>query len=130
MEAYQRNFEPTERQSDLSELAPILDDRAALRAFVRNAVAKERWGFFGIADALGQSELALVSVRAIVGDPGYPDFREYWQLWLIPHAGVRTMPGFKALQREAGKAPDAPFDPIRCGGKLRVIASIEESESV
>ena len=98
-ERYRRNFAPTDHTSFLGELGPMLDDRAAMRAFVRNAVGEEKWG---IADALGDPELALVSVRAMVDRPGNLNFRKYWEPWIIPYSGVRALPGFKALLRDAG----------------------------
>jgi TolB-like protein/tRNA A-37 threonylcarbamoyl transferase component Bud32/tetratricopeptide (TPR) repeat protein len=103
-----------ERPAFFDELRPLLDDRAALRALIRKVVEERRPRFesvYLIADAVDEPEAALASVRALVDTPVYRDFaaapvhrdfRKYWELWIIPYSGVRTLPGFKALLRDAG----------------------------
>jgi serine/threonine protein kinase/tetratricopeptide (TPR) repeat protein len=87
------------------DLEPAFDDRAAMRAMVRKFIEERRPGYedvLAVADALGESEAALISLRASLNGPSTVDFRKYWALWLLPHSRVRTLPGFKALLREAG----------------------------
>ncbi|HLA74175.1 MAG TPA: serine/threonine-protein kinase [Steroidobacteraceae bacterium] len=86
-------------------LEPVLDDRAAMRAMVRKFVEERRSGYEGafvLADALNEPEAALTSVRALLDRPENVDFRKYWQPWIMPYSRVRTLPGFKALLRDAG----------------------------
>jgi tetratricopeptide (TPR) repeat protein len=104
-ERYRRNNSHTDRESFLTEIEPVLDDRAAMRALVRKVIEQRQSGFdnaFPLADALGEPELALVSLRAWVGRPGNRNFRKYWEPWTLPYSGVRTLPGFKSLLRDAG----------------------------
>jgi serine/threonine protein kinase len=91
--------------SFLGELEPVLDDRAALRATVRKMIKERRSGYemaYGLADALSEPDVALISLRALLDRPGNVDFRKYWEPWIMPYSRVRTLPGFKALLREAG----------------------------
>lgn len=105
--AYQRYlqaYDGNPRRSFLQQLDPLLADRAALRARIRQVVEERERRFesaYNIADALGESELALAAVRAHVETPGR-SFTKYWDIWTMPYSGVRTLPGFKALLREAG----------------------------
>jgi len=89
---------------DLANLEPILDDRAALRTFVRKLI-KDRQPFFEhahvLADALGEPELALESMQAWMNQPDL-DFRKYWQPWSMPFTSVRSLPAFKQILIDAG----------------------------
>src|SRR5262249_1433446 len=102
---YLSTYPASERSSFLDELAPLLDDRAALRVRIRK-IAAERGSGLGlshfIADAVGEPEAAIAALRVFLDEPGNDDFRKYWQPWIIPYSKVRTLPQFKALLREAG----------------------------
>ncbi len=56
---------------------------------------------FKYADALGDADLATDAFRKAL-----PRLRHqtagYWQLWLMPHSGMRDNPGFKEFLREVG----------------------------
>lgn len=102
---YHSSLPANGRAAFLDEIAPLLEDRAALRARVQKLIEERRLGSDGayfIADALGDSRSAVVSLRAFIDAPGNSDFANYWQLWIIPYSNVRTLPGFKDLLREAG----------------------------
>lgn len=105
--AYERvrnSFGP-ESTSIINGFRPVLDNRAAMRAMVRKLVEDRRpnyEGAFVLADALNDPEGALISVRASLNRPDAADFRNYWNLWMMPYSRVRTLPGFKALLRKAG----------------------------
>jgi len=89
----------------LNELEPVLDDRAALRAVVRKLVEERRPDYemaYGIADAVNEPEAALTALRASLNQSDNVDFRKYWEPWIQPYSNIRTLPGFKAMLRDAG----------------------------
>jgi TolB-like protein/tRNA A-37 threonylcarbamoyl transferase component Bud32 len=93
------------RPTLLDELAPVLSDRAAMQSLVRKAVEQRRPGFenaYGVADALGEPEVALASIRPLVDSISNRNWDKYWIPWTMPYSQVRTLPGFKELLREAG----------------------------
>lgn len=102
---YRQNITSPGRDMFYGEVGAVLDDRAALRAFIRNEVEERRPGFehaYGIADAVGEPDAALSALRAYLEQrQGYA---KHWELWTAPYSNVRTLPGFKTLLREAGIA--------------------------
>ncbi len=54
------------------------------------------------ADALGAADLTLAAIREGWKAPSPNLYLKYWLLWTYPHSGLRTLPGFKELLREAG----------------------------
>lgn len=88
----------------LRELGERLHDRAGMRAFVRRAYAVQPDPMIQyFADALGDPELALTAMRATWKGPS-PIYSAYWGLYLLPHSGMRSLPGYKELMREVGLA--------------------------
>lgn len=86
-------------------MGPLLEDRAALRALIRKVVEKRQPRFenaYLVADALNEPEAALASLRALIDAPVPRSFKKYWELWTPPYSGMRALPGFKALLRDAG----------------------------
>jgi hypothetical protein len=104
---YRKSFGPRARSSAAADLGPLLGDRAALRARIRRAV-EQREPFhelaYGIADALGEAEIALESISAFLDSPDNRTYDKYWELWTMPYSKVRTLPGFKDLLRAGGIA--------------------------
>ena len=87
------------------ELDAWLDDPAALRAFIRKVVDERRPQYqyaYPFADALGDGETTLRSLRAYFDLTRDENFTRYWELWTTPYSSVRTLPGFKQLLRDAG----------------------------
>lgn len=103
-ERYRLGIDPAGRAPFYGEFGRVLDDRAGMKALVRAVVEERRPQYeniYGIADALGESELALISLREQMSRPGQ-NFTRYWNPWIIPYSNVRTLPGFKTLLRDAG----------------------------
>jgi TolB-like protein/DNA-binding winged helix-turn-helix (wHTH) protein len=97
------------------DLGKVLDDRAAMLALVRKVLADEAYGggvrrayvWTNVADALGDSELAMAALRRdLEGAPGFKeramDQYPYVTLWNAPYSRVREHPDFKRLLIEAG----------------------------
>ena len=101
---FTRGFGPIAQDSYLAKLEPVLDDRPALRALIRKVI-KERQPYFEfagpIADALGESELALETLQVVMDRPNL-NFRKYWQPWIVPYSKIRTLPGFKRILIDGG----------------------------
>jgi hypothetical protein len=55
------------------------------------------------ADALGDEELALAAMRGMWKGRS-KSYTDYWQLYLTPYSGMRSLPGYKELMREVGLA--------------------------
>jgi TolB-like protein len=86
----------------LRELGEKLHDRADMRALVRKAYTVHPDPMIQyFADALGDPELALAGMRAMWKGPS-PSYGAYWGLYLLPHSGMRSLPGYKELMREVG----------------------------
>ena len=99
------DFEPEDAGHYLVRLEPFLDDRAALRAFIRGVIEKREPGSgnaYFLADALGEPESAIQSLQATLDDPDFVNFRKYWQPWILPYSTLRTRPAFKRILLEAG----------------------------
>jgi serine/threonine protein kinase/tetratricopeptide (TPR) repeat protein len=93
------------RPAWLGGLKPLLSDRSAMRSRVRKVIEQRQPGFeyaYLVADALGEPELALAALRPLVASLDNRNWDKYWLPWLMPYSGVRTLPGFKALLRDAG----------------------------
>jgi hypothetical protein len=102
---YRQNIKSPGRDVFYGELDAVLDDRDALRVFIRKVIDERRSGFenaYGVADAVGESEAALAALRAYLEQRANQDFARYWELWTTPYSNVRTLPGFRALLRDAG----------------------------
>ena len=102
---YRQNIKSPGRDVFYGELGAVLDDRVALRSFIRKQVDDRSPGYehaYGIADAVGEPEAALASVHAYLDQRANQSFARYWELWTTPYSNVRTLPGFKALLRDAG----------------------------
>ena len=98
----------------------MLDDREAMLALVRKAIADKGYGGGGdlaygpcsrtnVADALGDADLAAALLRK--GLESQKEFRDgsmaynkYFQLWISPYSSLRAHPGFKQLLIETGLA--------------------------
>ena len=105
--AYDRSMQSFKgRRNFLASLEPAVGDRAAMRALVRRLVAERAprsQDLYGVADALGEPETALASLRAYFeGNEQVADFTRFWELWINPYSSIRTQPGFKDLLRKAG----------------------------
>jgi serine/threonine protein kinase len=99
-----REFSPAERDLYLAKLEPLLDDRQALRALIRQVIQERQPAFEHarfLADAIGEPELALESLQAYMAQPGL-SFRKYWQPWIAPYSNMRTLPGFKQILIDGG----------------------------
>lgn len=97
------------------DLGQALDDRAAMLALVRRALAEPGYGggnaaayvWTNVADALGDADLAVAAMRRdLQAQPGFAQGgmaqHPYVVLWNSPYSGVRAHPGFKQLLIEAG----------------------------
>jgi len=97
------------------DLGAVLDDRAAMLALVRKALADDVYAGgqdaayvqTGVADALGDTALAIRALRRdLEMQPGFRDGRmpqyPYVAFWNAPYSGVRAHPEFKALLAQAG----------------------------
>jgi TolB-like protein/DNA-binding winged helix-turn-helix (wHTH) protein len=97
------------------ELGTVLDDREAMLALVRRALADDAYGggagaayvWTSVADALGDADLAVAAMRRdLAGWEGFGQGRlgpaPYVALWNAPYSNVRTHPEFKKLLAETG----------------------------
>jgi TolB-like protein/tetratricopeptide (TPR) repeat protein len=84
------------------EIGERLNDRSAMREILkRDFEARQNPSVRHYADALGDADLALAATRS--GWKGRsPSYEAYWELWLTPYSGMRSLPGFKELMREVG----------------------------
>jgi len=97
------------------DLGSRLDDRQAMRALLRRALADEAYGggtglahvLTNVADALGDADLAVIALRRELA--AWPGFKEgamaqypYVAFWNSPYSGLRAHPGFKQLLVETG----------------------------
>ena len=86
----------------LRELAPVIDDRPGMLNVLRKEYAAQpSQGIAKTADALGDADLALASLRS-TRKTRSTDYHDYWELWIAPYSELRTLPGYKALMRETG----------------------------
>jgi TolB-like protein len=84
------------------ELGENLGDRKAMQEILRKEFEARRNPTVGqYADALGNADLALAAMRSMWKGRS-PSYEAYWQLWLTPYSGMRTLPGYKELMREVG----------------------------
>ena len=97
------------------ELGTVLDDRGAMLALVRRALADDAYGggagaahvWTNLADALGDADLAVAAMRRDLSgwegfDRGTMAPPPYVALWNAPYSKVRAHPEFKRLQVETG----------------------------
>jgi len=87
----------------LYDFGAAIPGRQEMLAVLRKAVEAGEGVEPPLADALGDRDLALTSLRSFLtrfrGRSGV-----WWQPWLLVHSGVRADPRFKELMREAGLA--------------------------
>ena len=88
----------------LRTLAQTISDRKASQAVLRKAFEDPANRDFArtmviiqLADALDDRELTLAALRSEI-----ENFGNDIVIWLAPHSGVRSEPGFKALLRDVG----------------------------
>jgi TolB-like protein/DNA-binding winged helix-turn-helix (wHTH) protein len=99
------------------DLGKVLDDRAAMLAIVRKALADETYGggidfaymWTNVADALGDVDLTLAAMRKdLEAQPGFSARAmaqfPYVAFWNAPYSNVRADAGYKRLLIEAGVA--------------------------
>lgn len=99
------------------ELGARLDDREAMLALVRKALADGSYGadadfayiWTNVADALGNTELAVVSLRRdLEAQKGFKDGTmeqfPYVAFWNSPYSNLRAHPDYKTLLIEGGIA--------------------------
>lgn len=99
------------------DLGTALDDRDAMLALVRKALADEAYGggpdalyvVTNVADALGDADLTVAAMRRDLEqwegfEAGTMAQQPYVVFWNSPYSGVRAHPGFKALLVQAGVA--------------------------
>jgi TolB-like protein len=98
------------------DFGAVLDDRDAMLAILRNAAADPTYrvgegpaGVVGLADALGEAELAATALRELLeGAEGFKEghmrYNSYFSLWTFPYSGLRAHPEFKKLLIETGLA--------------------------
>lgn len=94
------------------DLGKALDDRAAMLAIARKALADPAYGgspytWAHVASALGDADLSVAALRR--GIESREGFREgtmhqgaYAALWILPYSNVRAHPDFKKLLIETG----------------------------
>jgi hypothetical protein len=88
----------------LRELSPVLGDRPRmLEILKREFVAQPSPAIAEAADALGDADLALASLRGMWKGRSQ-NYEDFWLLWTAPYSAMRTLPGYKALMRETGLA--------------------------
>ncbi len=97
-----------------ADLGRVLNDREAMRRLLREAAADssngqgtDNWVIGEIADALGETEIAVAALRELTESrPGFKDghmsYASYFPLWTSPYSGVRAHPEFKKLMIETG----------------------------
>lgn len=98
-------------------LGDVLDDRAAMLALVRKALAEPGYGggserayvWTSVADALGDAGLAVATLRAgLEAQEGFAQEAmapaAYVALWNAPYSDLRAHPDFKKLLIETGVA--------------------------
>jgi len=86
----------------LHDLGAALHDRARMRDILREDFEETKDPSIRYyADALGDAELALAAMRSMWKGRS-PSFYAYWQVYLTPYSGMRSLPGYKELMREAG----------------------------
>jgi TolB-like protein/tetratricopeptide (TPR) repeat protein len=84
------------------EIGERLNDRSAMREILkRDFEARQNPSVRHYADALGDADLALAAMRSMWKGRS-PSYEDYWELWLTPYSGMRSLPGFKELMREVG----------------------------
>jgi len=101
---YRENIGSTGRDLYYGQMETMLDQSDTLRAYLRRVIDERQEGFehaYGVADALGEPDAALASLRAWLDKRQNAGFA-YWELWTTPYSKIRTLPGFKALLRDAG----------------------------
>ncbi|SFV33632.1 MULTISPECIES: winged helix-turn-helix domain-containing protein [unclassified Pseudoxanthomonas] len=99
------------------DLGTVLDDRGAMLALVRKALADGAYAGgqdaayvqTSVADALGDPGLAVRALRnELALQPGFDEGRmpqyPYVSFWNAPYSGMRAHPDFKALLVQAGVA--------------------------
>jgi TolB-like protein len=107
-----RNSRRYDTQS-FRDLGKVLDDREAMLAVTRNALADAAYGgelldvWASVADALGDADLAVAALRKELDATegfrtGSMSQYPYSVLWVVPYSGVRSHPEFGALLRQAG----------------------------
>jgi TolB-like protein len=83
-------------------LGELLHDRPGMRALLKKTFEAQpdpQIRFY--ADSLGDAELSLAALRLMWKGPS-ASYTAYWGLFLMPHSGMRSLPGYKELMREVG----------------------------
>jgi TolB-like protein/DNA-binding winged helix-turn-helix (wHTH) protein len=95
------------------DLGKVLDDRTAMLALVRKALAEDTYGagliyvWTNVADALGDADLTVIGLRKdLENQKGFAAHAmaqyPYVSFWNSPYSGVRSHPDYKKLLTEAG----------------------------
>lgn len=97
------------------DLGKVLDDREAMLALVRKALADDNYGggsdsayvWTNVADALGDTELTMAALRTdLESQQGFKEHAmtqiPYIAFWNAPYSNVRVHPDFKKLLIAAG----------------------------
>jgi TolB-like protein/tetratricopeptide (TPR) repeat protein len=95
------------------DLGRVLDDREAMLAVTRRALADKAYGgdvisvWAGVADALGDADLTVIALRRqLEAEEGFKQGTmshfPYYMFWVVPYSSVRSHPEFKKLLLEAG----------------------------
>jgi len=105
-EMYQRQVERVGPRAPryLHDLGAALQDRERMQDILRKDFEARRDPSIRFyADALGDEELALAAMRGMWKGRS-KSYTDYWQLYLTPYSGMRSLPGYKELLREVGLA--------------------------
>jgi TolB-like protein len=84
------------------EMGELLHDRPGMRALLKKSFEAQPDPLIKYyADSLGDAELSLAALR-VTWKGRSPKYTQYWELFLTPYYGMRSLPGYKELMREVG----------------------------